>query len=406
MKHCIPFVHRTCFSAAVFTFLHMNVFADWPQWRGINRDGVSSDNHWAWNWSESGPTVLWRISLGPGCSSVTVSKGRVFAAGNKSDTDVIYCLNEKDGSVIWRHSYPAPLDPNMFEGGINTTPLVDGDRVFVLGRQGQLFCLNASDGKVVWSLDFRTEFGAQPPTWGYSGTPLIVDRMLIMDAGGPGSSVVALEKTTGKPIWKQGNDKAGYSSPVVFDHGGKKFVAVFNAFGLVIRELATGKEAARFPWKTSYDVNAATPIVKDSKIFIASGYSKGGALLQFDGESLKPLWQTKDMRNQFSSCVLWQGHLYGFDESTLTCLDFETGAEKWDQNGLGKATIFVADGKLVVLSEGGELVVAPASPDGFKPIARAKVLDGRCWVVPVLSNGLIFAKNNNGDLVCVDVSAR
>jgi outer membrane protein assembly factor BamB len=380
--------------------------SDWPQWRGPKRDGISTESGWLAQWPKEGPKQVWKTNVGTGCASVVVAGGRVYAIGNKSDTDTVSCLDTATGKEVWHFSYPAPLDPNMYEGGPNTTPTVDGSFVYTVGRKGQLFCLSAEKGEVVWSKDYQRDFGAQAPQWGYSGTPLIVGNLLIADVGGNGASAVAFEKTTGKEMWKQGSDKAGYSSPVVFELGGKQCVAIFNASGLVVREVATGKEVLRHQWKTSYDVNAATPIIQGDRILIASGYSKGGALLQMAGGDAKVLWQSKSMRSKFSSPILWKGHLYGFDESTLACLDFATGDVKWTQSGLGMGTVLIADGKLIVLSESGELVTADAVPTAFTPISRAKVIRGRCWVVPVLANGRIYAKNNEGELVCLDVSGK
>jgi outer membrane protein assembly factor BamB len=258
----------------------------------------------------------------------------------------------------------------------------------------------------VWAKELQRDFAARPPRWGYAGTPLTIGNLLIVDVGGPGASTVAFDKGSGKMMWKEGNEAAGYAAPIGFEHRGTKSVALFNSSGLVVREVATGKEIARNQWKTSYDVNAATPIIDGDKIFIASGYSKGGALLQLDATDAKVLWQSKSMRSKFSSPVLWKGNIYGFDESTLACLDFASGELKWSQAGLGMGTLLVADGKLIILSESGELVVAEASPSAFKPIARAKVIKGRCWVVPVLSDGRLYAKNNDGDLVCLDFSGK
>jgi outer membrane protein assembly factor BamB len=394
-------VAALCLTACSFTQA-----ADWPQWRGAKRDGISTETGWLAQWPKDGPKQAWKTNVGIGCASVVVAGGRVFAIGNKSDTDTLVCLDATTGKEVWHFSYGAPLDPNMYEGGPNTTPTVDGSFVYTIGRKGQLFCLSANKGEVVWSKDYLRDYGAQAPQWGYSGTPLIVGNLLIADVGGNGASAVAFETTTGKEMWKQGSDKAGYSSPVAFEYAGKQCAAIFNASGLVVREVATGKEVLRHQWKTSYDVNAATPIIQGDRILIASGYSKGGALLQMTGGDTKVLWQSKSMRSKFSSPILWKGNLYGFDESTLACLDFATGDVKWSQSGLGMGTVLIADGKLIVLSENGELLTAEAVPTAFTPISRAKVIKGRCWVVPVLSGGRIFVKNNEGELVCLDVGGK
>ena len=189
-----------------------------------------------------------------------------------------------------------------------------------------------------------------------------------------------------------------------FSFNGQSELATFNAFGLVVRAAATGKELARYVWKTPYDGNIATPIVAGDKIFISSGNNKGCALLQFTGTALTELWKSTAMRNHFTNSVLWHEHLYGFDESALTCVSFATGTTKWKQDGLGKGTLMVAGDKLIILSEAGTLVVAAATPAGYKELARAKVLTGRCWVVPVLADGRLYVRNNAGNLLCLDVA--
>lgn len=377
---------------------------DWPQWRGTRRDGISTEENWNTKWPAEGPKVSWKASLGNGASSMAVSQGRLYTMGNIDNKDIVYCLDAKTGKELWRHSYACPLDTRSFEGGPASTPTVDDNRVYTLSHEGALFCLEAATGKVVWSKNLQNDLEGRRPRWGYAGSPLIVGSQLIVDAGGRGSSTVALDKLTGNVVWKAGRDDASYGAPIAFENAGRTCVASFNVTGLVVREAATGKEVARYPWKTSYDVNATTPIVLENKIFIASGYSKGGALLQLDGSEPTVLWQSKNMRNQLATSILWKGSLYGFDESALTCLNFSTGKVEWQQQGLGKGTLILAGGKLVVLSETGDLVIANASPQQFKEIARAKVLNGHCWVAPVLSNGRIYCRSNQGELVCLDVS--
>ena len=380
--------------------------ADWPQWRGTNRDGISAEAGWSAQWDAGGPKQLFKLNVGIGCSSVAVSRGRLYAIGNTNNTDTVSCLDASTGKEVWRQSYPSPLDPNSFEGGPCATPTVDGSLVYTLNRAGDLHCLDAATGKVVWAKNLVNDFGGKAPKWGYAGSPLVLGKVVVVDVGAPGAATVALDKATGVVAWKSGDEAASYAAPMAFESGGKKYLALFNAFGLVVREADGGKAVAKQEWKTSYDVNAATPIICGDKLFVASGYGKGGAQFQFAGSELKYVWQTKKMRNQFSNCVLWQGCLYGFDEARLTCLDFTTGDVKWTQEGLGKGSLMLADGKLIIQLEKGDLVIAAAAPDGFKEQARAKVLDQRCWVVPVLANGRIYCKNNVGDLVGLDVGGR
>lgn len=379
---------------------------DWPQWRGPKLDGVSAEKGWSTQWPEGGPKKLWSRNTGISCSSVAVVGNRVYTMGNEKDQDHVSCLDAATGTPVWKFSYVCPLAPKQFEGGSGATPTVDGDRVYTLSRSGHLFCLNAKDGKPVWSKHLVDDLGGKVPTWGYSGSPLVHGNLLVLDVGAPGGSVVAFDKMTGAVVWKAGDEAAGYGTVVPFKRDGRDLLASFNAFGLVIRAAKDGAFVAKFPWKTSYDVNAATPVLSGNRIFISSGYNRGCAVVEFTGSDLKPIWESKKLRNHFNSSVLVDGFLYGFDESTLTCVEFATGIVKWREEGLGKGSLMIADGKLVVLGENGQLAVAPATAAGFKPLAKARVLDKRCWVVPVLANGRIYAKNNEGDMVCLDVSGR
>jgi len=377
--------------------------ADWPQWRGPNRDGISPEANWLTQWPAGGPKQLWHANVGTGCSAVAVSHGRLFAMGNTNDTDTAVCCDAATGQVLWQYSYACPLEPRMFEGGPAATPTVDGERVYTLSRQGHLFCLETATGKVLWAKHLQNDLAGKMPDWGYTGSPLVLGAAVICDVGATDAATVAFDKLTGTILWKSGNDAAGYGSWVSFPFNGRQCLAGFNAFGLVVRA-ATGKELARYRWETAYNGNIATPIVAGDKIFISSGYNKGCAVVQFTGTALTELWKSNTMRNHFNSSVLWQEQLYGFDESTLTCLNFATGTARWRQDGLGKGALMLAGDKLIVQSETGNLVIAAAAPAGFKELARAKVLTGRCWVVPVLANGRLYVRNNSGELVCLDVS--
>jgi len=397
---------RTAFFTAVLAAACVVRASDWPQWRGPNRDGISAEADWSSKWPEDGPKQLWRGEVGTGCSSVAVAGGRVFTMGNQSDSDTVWCLDAKTGVPVWKHTYACPLDPRNYEGGPGATPAVEENSVFTLSRTGQLFCLDARTGKPVWSKDLVKDFGGKAPKWGYSGSPLVAGDLLVIETGASGASAVALDKKTGATVWKSGAEPASYSTVMPFNSGGVACAASFDGTGLTVREMKTGKELATYPWKTSYEVNAATPIVSGDKIFVSSGYGKGCALLRFDGSSLKPIWENTKMKNNFSSSVLWKDHIYGFDDSTLSCLDLADGSVKWTQGGLGKGSLMLAGDKLVIQGESGDLVVAQAAPESFQEIARTKILKSRSWVVPVLANGRIYCKDNKGELVCLDVSGK
>ena len=378
---------------------------DWPQWRGLNRDGISSEKISPASWGKDGPKQLWTKEVGTGVSSVAVEGGRLYTMGNNGSTDVVFCLDAATGAEIWRHTYPQSLDPRQFEGGPAGTPSIDGDRVYTLSHEGDLFCLAASNGKLLWRKNLLSDFGGSRQKWGYAGSPLVDGNLVIVDSGGVGASTVALDKTTGALKWKAGDDEAGYSSPVAFDLAGTRCIAVFKADALVGLNAANGQEMWRYGWPMRNDINATTPIVSGDKIFITSGYGTGCALLQVSPGKATQIWRNKNISSQLASPVLVQGDIYGIDGNLgggeLRCLEFGNGQVKWRQN-IGGGTLIAASGYLVALSERGELIVVEASPTNYREVARAQVLGGRCWVAPVVADGKIYCKNNQGTLVCLD----
>lgn len=375
---------------------------DWPRWRGPDVNGISKEAGWSAEWPADGPKRLWKASVGTGFSSMAVSHGRVYTLGNVDGTETLYCLDAASGREIWKHAYSAPVDPNMYEGGPNATPTVDGDVVYSFSRRGLVLALEAATGKVLWTQKLHEELGIRIPEWGFSGSPLVEGELLILNAGPAG---LALHKATGRLAWSSGKDSAGYSSPVPFVRGTVGAVLLFSTKTLSAINPANGSVIWQFPWPTSYGVNAADPVLAGDRIFISSGYGQGCALLQDAGTGARPVWQNKNMRNHFNSSVAVGDQVYGFDESELKCLDLATGNVRWADRSLGKGSLIGAGGKLLILGEKGQLVVAEASPDGFKPLARAQVVGGKCWTSPVLADGRIYCRNARGELVCLDIKS-
>jgi outer membrane protein assembly factor BamB len=380
---------------------------DWPNFRGPNHNGISAESGWLAKWPADGPPRLWKNSVGLGFSSVSVSKGRVYTMGNRSDTDTVFCFDADTGKVVWKYSYACPTSPLFYEGGTSATPTVDGDSVYTLSRKGNLFCLGAADGKVIWSRNLAQELGLKMPTWGFASSALIDGSSVFLNVGTYGA---AFDKAAGKLLWKTGEFTSGYSTPVPCAFGGKKAFAVSTAGGAAGVEMATGNKLWDFPWKTDYDVNAADPVIVGDQVFVTSSYGKTCALLRVTGNSAMPVWQNNNLLVQLNAPVLVDGYLYGVSgisgptpNASLKCIDWQTGSVKWIFPDLGGGALMVADAKIIAMSDKGELMIAPASPQGFTPISRTQVLGGRCWTVPVLANGRIYCRNARGDLVCLDV---
>jgi outer membrane protein assembly factor BamB len=386
---------------------------DWPNYRGSNYDGISLEQGWSVDWPSDGPEVLWRAKVGTGFSSFSVADGRVYTMGNSgksTNQDSVYCFDAVTGRELWRYTYDQKLDPKYYEGGPSATPTVAGGRVYTVSKTGRLLCLGAADGTLIWEKFVpglvEEKEGKEPkmPTWGYSGSVLVVGDRLYLNVGTYG---VALD-LEGNLVWSTGSEASGYSTHVPVEMGGRKQLVVFAAEEVASVDPADGKRLWSHKWKTSYDVNAADPIVRGSDVFVSSGYGTGGALVRVKGGQAEQVWFGKDiMRNHHNNCVLVGDYLYGFDgdkDSDLKCVDFATGEVKWSHNGLGKGALMVADGKLVINSEMGELVIAAADPSGFKVLAQAQILGKKCWSAPVLANGRVYMRNDGGDVACVDLT--
>lgn len=398
---------------------------EWPQWRGPNRDGVSSEIGILKEWAASGPQVLWKHPLGEGFSGISVSQGRVYTMFSKGNDEFIICLNATDGEEIWRFR----SDDNYHEGqggnGPRATPTIDGDLLFTISAHGKLYALNAENGEKVWSHDLQRKFGSKMPRWGFSTSPLVDGELLLVEVGGKGEkSIVAFNKNSGDVIWSSHKDKLGYSSPIAITVKGVRQIICFTGTKLVSVSPVDGAIYWQYPWKTGYDVNAATPVfIPPDKVFISSGYDKGAAVIQMrvfvshdDDRAaveqirenqgkvrIKEIWKNRKMKNQFASSVLHENYLYGFDNSILKCIEADTGEEQWKSRGFGKGTAILADGHLIILSDRGKLGLAEATPAGYIEKASAKVLSGLCWTAPTLADGKLYLRNEE-EIVCLDMT--
>jgi outer membrane protein assembly factor BamB len=392
---------------------------EWSQWRGPLRDGRSAETGLAPSWPKGGPKELWRTPIKGGYASLSVWKGRAYTQDREGSRERVVCLDADTGKLLWAHEYPVDYAGIDYGAGPRATPAVHDGRVYTVGATGVLLCLEAAPAgnrpKVLWEHDLLAEFDAKRPKWGVACSPLVAGDLVVVQPGGNKGSVAAFDRVTGKLAWTALDDPSGYSSPVFAAPAGVEQVIAFTARRIAGLRPADGKVLWDYTWATMYDANIPTPIVTRNYVFLSSDYSTGCALLQLtaSGEdvSARPAFVRKDklMRNQFSTCVLHDGHLYGFDVSghggtgLLKCVDLTGPKEVWSTRGLSKGCLIYADGRLIVQSQDGELALVEATPKGYVEKGRFQALQGGdCWAPPALSGGRLYLRDGH-HVLCLDL---
>jgi outer membrane protein assembly factor BamB len=360
-------------------------------------------------WPENGPELLWKANgLGIGYSSVSVAGGRLYTMGDGETVSHVHCIDIKDGKIAWS-SKPIGKTGGDYEG-TRGTPTLDGNHLYALGQFGDLVCLKMETGEEVWRKNLVTDFGGRPGKWNYSESPLIDEGKVIVTTGSKEGSIVALDKMTGALVWKSKDfiDEAQYSSLILRDFGGKKQYVQFTLASVVGLEASTGKVL----WKAARKGRTATvstPIFHEGQVFVSSSYGagcNGFKVSHSDGTfSIEEIYSNKNISNDHGGCIRVGDHIYGSSSTTMVCMDFKTGERKWRARSAGKGSILIVDDKIILRAESGTLALLELNPDAYTEISRFDQPDrskAKAWAHPVVSNGILYLRDQ-GLLLAYDL---
>ena len=426
---------------------------DWPQWRGQNRDGKSTDTGLLKEWPNDGPPLAWKIDkLGGGYTAPSIAAGRIFGMSNRGEDEVVWALSEADGKELWltRHGPAFAQRASQGKEGPACTPTVDGERLYVEGLDGNVACLQVKDGKIIWQISMTEEFGGRVPMWSYRESPLVDGDKVIYTPGGEDAIIVALNKLTGETIWKSklpdspageseapggfgggrggfggfggGSGGAAYSSAIAFAFDGVRQYVQLTATTLVAVSASDGKFLWRYDKPANrFGIICATPIYHDGMVFASSAYGAGGGLVKLSkdasgGVKAEEVYSTTEMQNHHGGMILLDGYLYGAsggnEGGALVCLDFNTGKVMWDQrDNVGrraKGSVALADGRLYYRMEDGTVVLIEPSPKQYIERGRFEQPDrsrAPAWPHPVIANGKLYIRDQDV-LLCYDVKAK
>jgi outer membrane protein assembly factor BamB len=392
--------------------------ADWPQWRGPHRDGTSKETGLLNEWPKDGPTLVWQLrDIGGGYSTPAVVGGRLYLLGNKGLQDeFVQARHVKDGKEAWTTHIGKVGEPRQAPSypAARSTPTVEGDVLYALGSDGDLVCLTTAGGKERWHKNLRTDFGGKPGRWAYAESPLIDGDKLVCTPGGKKATLVALNKTTGETVWQcavPGGDAAAYSSVIVVRAGGVKQYVQFLEKGLVGVDARTGKFLWRYEKTAKSPANIPTPVAHGDYVYSASSMSGSGLveLKAKDGAvDADEVYYSRKLPSAIGGSVLVDGYLYGTNNQGLLCVEFKTGAVKWQDRCVGAGSVCYADGRLYVHGEDDDVALVEATPDGYHEKGRFKLPDqpnrgnSRAWPYPVVANGRLYLRDL-GTLWCYDV---
>ncbi|MDA8016779.1 MAG: PQQ-like beta-propeller repeat protein [Thermoanaerobaculia bacterium] len=371
---------------------------DWPQFRGPEGDGIHPADAFPSEWPDGGLEVAWKIALGKGFSGVSAVDGVLYTQYSREGEEYLAAYDAATGDQKWKLRLDRER-PDQFGDGPRSTPTIDGNLIFAVSALGNLWAANRASGEQVWNVDLAKEYGAKIPTWGVSAAPVVVDDLLLFNVGGrDGYLLAGFDKSTGELKWHGGSGKPGYSLPLTITVGGIRQTIFFAGDKVVSVDPASGAEHWSHPWSTAYDVNAAAPVfVPPDRLYISSGYDTGASLFRLSAKDGKAaaevVWSSRRMKNQFSSSVYYDGHIYGFDNRSLKCIVAETGEDVWRKSGFNHGSLFLVDGHLVVLGEKGKLALVEATSTSYVEKSLFQAAKGKHWTVPTLYGDLLYVRN-------------
>ena len=381
----------------------------WPAYRGPQRDGryrhgIRTD------WPADGLPLLWHQPIGGGYASFVAADGRLFTIEQRRNREVVTAYDAGTGRELWAHGWETFFQESMGGDGPRATPTWDDGRLFALGATGELHALDAATGDLRWRTNILTDAGAANLTWAMAASPLVVDGLVVvLPGGGNGRSVAAYDATTGDIVWTALSDVQGYAAPMLVELAGVRQILVVTADRAAGLTVEDGTLLWDHPWVTpTGPPNISMPVViGGDRLFLSAGYGHGGALIDIAetrGQlSARERWRTIRMKNRFSTSVLYEGHLYGLDESILACIDAETGELAWKGGRYGHGQLLLADGHLVVLTERGDVVLVRATPAGHEEVARFAAIKGKTWNTPTIADGRLFVRNTT-EMAAFDIA--
>ncbi len=401
---------------------------DWPLYRGPNQDGISAEKADI-QWSGDGPKVLWRTPTNRGFSSFAVSGGKAFTQvvrnirGNSRE--ICLALDAETGKELWiadvaKAEYQGGGDTAGGGDGPRSTPTINGGKVYLLTPDLVTHCLDANTGRPIWTRSLKDQNHGRNIPWASAASVPVDGNLIFVGGGGPGESMLALNKNTGAVVWKTGDEIITHSTPVVATILGQRQVIFFMQSGLVSVDAGNGKPLWKYPFKFSVST-AISPVVSGDIVYLSAGYGVGSAACRIQkqggGFTATRLWfipgkgGEKALVNHWSTPVCKDGYLYGmfgfkfFKEGPMKCVELATGKVMWSQPGFGQGNVILVGNRLVALAEDGNLVVIEATPDAYKEIARTKVFDDKCWTTPAFADGKIYVRSISQS-VCFDVSEK
>lgn len=388
--------------------------ADWPHWLGPNSNGSSPETGLLTKWPADGPKLLWKYPGGDGYSTVAIAKGRAVTQVQHDGGEFVLALDAAKGTKLWETRI-AGAYMNQFGDGPRATPAVDDKLVYVYSPSGLLACLDAEKGDIIWSVNLLSEFGGKKVTYGLSASPLVEGDLVYALPGAPGAGVAAFNKKTGKLVWKTGDDKAAYASPMSVTVAGQKQIIFFNATGLLAVSADKGAELWRVAWPTGYDCNICTPLlVNKDWLFVSTGEENGCAMFKLSAAAPEIAWESKGpksvMMNYWANSVESGGYLYGvsgeFNEKKmdLNCVEIKTGKLMWSHKNLGKAAVTLADGHLWITTKKGDLVLVRADPTKYDEVARASLLSEN-RTSPTIADKRLYLRDRK-NIYCLDIAGK
>ena len=395
---------KSAICAALFSALVINLGAtvdDWPQWRGPRRDGIATEKGLLKSWPSNGPARAWQASgAGEGYSSFAVAGGKLYTLGARGSTEYVMAFDEATGKKLWEVANGQRFGNDRGDGP-RGTPTVSGSQLYAYGASGDLSALDAASGKVLWKVNVLQKFGGSNIQWGLSESPLVLQDRIIVNAGGRGASVVALNRKDGSVLWQTGDADAGYSSAILHEVGGVPQAIVFTAQGGLAVDVRNGRRLWSYDRASNTTANIATPIARGNKVFFSSDYGTGSGLVELTasggGVTAREVYFTREMRNHHASSVLIGDHLYGFSGNILTAMAFDTGQVAWRDRSVGKGSVIFADDRLYLFSENGVVGLAEANPAGYREHGRFEIKTGSLptWTHPVVANGKLFLRDQD-----------